>query len=329
MGSHWIKAVVTASCIFAGMSLATAAAADVCVEVDTQRDNLSEADRNATRTMLEQTLINNGERVVASGPGCSATWKVYHVKLGSSVNINMNNPTDSRTMSVRAIEDIPGAYGQMVRSLLSGKRMSAENDTVDRTNVTATQTSNNRVAADSLFYLRLGYGGVASSELTAGPAFGLGWRKELDRIAIDLSALNFVLTKKDDSYKDVSGSLVKLAVLYYFDPLANNSFYAGGGLGYGLSSITNADRRSYSGSGIQGELTAGYEMFRATNIRLLIQLDASLPLYSTTSPETFVFNPTTGMSTPVAKDSIYTPSFSLSLGLGFGKSNTLVVRNVN
>jgi len=320
--------LVAGACLLGSFSVAKAASADVCVEVDTQRDNLPESDRSATRTMLEQSLINNGQKVIPSGAGCSAVWKTYSLKLGQSVTVTVTSPNDSRTMKVRSVEDVPDAYSQIVKSLLSGKPISAENDTIDRTNVTATQSSNNRVAADSLFYMRLGYGGVVGSGFTAGPAFGLGWRKELDRIAIDLSTLNFVLTRKDDAYKDVSGSLIKLGVLYYFDPFANNSFYAGGGLGYGVSAITKTDStsfRSYTGSGMHGELTAGYEMLRASNIRLLIQLDASLPFYSTTS--TFGVSTATGFVED--KDSLYTPSFSLSLGLGFGKSNTIVVRNIN
>src|SRR4051812_30857988 len=176
-----MKSLVAAACLLGGLSVAKAASADVCVEVDTQRDNLSEADRSATRTMLEQALINNGQKVVTPGAGCSATWRVYHVKLGNTVSITMNSPTDSRTMKVRQVEDIPDAHSQMVKSLLSGTPLGVESGSVDRTNVTNTQTSNNRVAADSLFYLRLGYGGVVGSGLTAGPAFGLGWRKELDR----------------------------------------------------------------------------------------------------------------------------------------------------
>jgi len=44
--------------------------------------------------------------------------------------------------------------------------MNAANDTVDRTNVTSAQQAPNRVEADSLWYARLGYGGVA------GPSFG-------------------------------------------------------------------------------------------------------------------------------------------------------------
>jgi hypothetical protein len=321
----WKSAVACAS-LLGSLSVAKAASADVCVEVDAQRDNLSESDRSATRTMLEQALINNGQRVVPPGAGCSATWKVYHLKLGQSVTVTMSSPTDNRTMKVRSVEDVPDAYSQMVKSLITGQPLGAEGGTIDRTNVTATQMSNNRVAADSLFYMRLGYGGVVGSGFTAGPAFGLGWRKELDRIAIDISTLNFVLTKKDDSYKDVSGSFIKLGVLYYFDPFANNSLYAGGGLGYGVSAVTKDDSTSfhtYTGSGMHGELSAGYEMLRASNIRLLIQLDATLPFYSTTS--TFYLGTATGET----KDSLYTPSFSLSLGLGFGKSNTITVRNIN
>jgi hypothetical protein len=301
--------------------------------VDTTRDNLPDSDRDATRTLFEQALIDNGQKVVGTGPDCTQTWRIYAVKLGTSVTATVNGPDDRRTMHVRSVEDLPGAYSQMIKSLLSGTQLSAEGTNVDRTNVTATQTSSNRVAADSVWYIRLGYGGVAADGLNGGPAFGWGWRKELDRIGLDLSFLNFVLTEtRNNQFQDFSGSLVRLAVLYYFDPYANNSLYAGGGLGLGWN-VVDKDYANYSRFGIQGEVSLGYEMFRASNIRLLVQLDASLPLGMTHRDSIYGYDTytasTTGSSAPpIGSESLYTPAFSLSLGIGFGKSNTITVRQI-
>src|SRR5205823_9319514 len=36
----------------------------------------------------------------------------------------------------------------------------------------------------------------------------------------------------------------------------------------------------WNGSGLQGELTAGYEMLRASNIRMFMQTDVIVPFYS-------------------------------------------------
>ena len=226
-----------------GLSVAKAASADVCVEVDTQRDNLSEADRNATRTMLEQALINNGQKVVSPGAGCTATWRVYHVKLGNTVSVTLSSPTDSRTMKVRQVEDIPDAHSQLVKSLLTGApsawraaRSTAPTSPTRRPPTTASRPtrSSTFVSATAAWSARVSpraprsaWGGAKSS--IASPSISPGF--------------NFVTTKQDNSYKDFSGSIVKLGGLYYFDPYANNSLYAGGGLSWGVSGHFEAGGR--------------------------------------------------------------------------------------
>jgi hypothetical protein len=297
------------------------ARADVCVEIDTQRDNLSESDRAAARTMLEQALEQQGQRVVPAP--CQNAYYAYNVRLGSSVTAVVSGANASRSLRLRSVEDIPAAYTQIVESLLSGKPIAPGNETIDRNNVTDTQTSPNRVEADSLWYLRLGFGGVVGGGLTTGPSFGFGWRHELDRLAIDASFLNFTLTQKDNSSQNFSGSLLKLMGLYYFDPFANSSLYAGTGLSWGASSVVS-DSREYDNSGLHGELSLGYEMLRASNIRIFAQLDASLPFYLAHAAGDL-----NGDLQPTPSASLYTPTFALSIGLGWGRSNTIRVRNIN
>src|SRR5262249_41204877 len=131
-----------------------AAHAAACVQVDTERDNLEPSDRDASRTLFEQALLDNGQQVVAAGGAdCTEIWRIYSVRLGSSVTATVNSPTDRRTMHVHAVEDLPGAYSQMVKSLLSKTIITPESTNVDRTNVTTQQTYNNRVAADSVWYM--------------------------------------------------------------------------------------------------------------------------------------------------------------------------------
>jgi hypothetical protein len=325
------KPLVLSAFALAAVGVARSAAADVCVEVDAQRDNLSEAERSATKTMLERALEKNGQRVAQSG--CSATYRVYHVKLGTSVTVVLTGPNDSREMRVHSIDEVPDAYSQMVKSLLTGSPMGAEGNAIDRTNVTTTQSMPPaRVTADSLFYLRLGYGGFATSGGSLGPDFGLGWRRELDRLAIDLSIFNVTLGRRDGSYKDYRMSIVKLMGLYYFDPYANNSLYAGAGLGWGALSVSPNSGRfagtvldSYTGTGLDFELSVGYEMLRVSNIRVLVQVNGSLPTYKATATIDS-FSDLTGVQ--ATKESLYVPTIGLSLGLGFGKANTLVVRTV-
>ena len=295
-------------------------AAAVCVELDTQRDNLAEDERAATRTLLVQTLEEKGQSVVAQR--CQKTYRVYHIRLGSSVTVVLSDGSVNRSLKVSKIEDVPRAYSQLVESLLTGKPLGVEAGTVDRSNVTSLQVAPNRVEADSLGYLRLGYGGVAARGLKTGPAFGFGYRYELDRIGIDASFFNFTLIKRASSYEDRSGTWIKLGALYYFDPFANSSLYAGGGVGFGAGNAW-VDGTNYSNSGIDFGLSAGFELLRASTIRIFFQFDADLPSYSLDG------NIYDASALSSRKDSFYAPSFSLSVGLGFGKANTIRVQKLD
>jgi hypothetical protein len=72
-----------------------------------------------------------------------------------------------------------------------------------------------------------------------------------------------------------------------------------------------APSKCSSGSGLQAELSAGYELLRASTIRLFGQADANLPIHR-------VHDTNTG------SDSSYAPSFALSFGIGWGGSASRV-----
>ena len=130
--------------------------ASVCVQVDTSQDTLSEGDRKASQVLLAQALRDQGLQVDVQN--CSDTYRVYHIKLGNSITVFMQGPKGYRQVTARSLEDVPAVYSQMVRSLISGRPMNTVNGTVDRSNVTSAQQAPNRVEADSLWYLRIGYG---------------------------------------------------------------------------------------------------------------------------------------------------------------------------
>jgi hypothetical protein len=296
-----------------------AASAAVCVAIDTTKDTLSEPDRNATHILLAQALRQQGVEV--ADQNCLGTYVVYHVKLGNSITVFLQGPQGYREASARAIEEIPSVYSQMVRSLLTGMPMSTTNGVVDRTNATAAQQAPNRVQADSLWYFRLGYGGAAGVAVNTGPSFGFGYRYELDSLAVDLSFFNLLVAGSNDPMntdRGVTGSWVKLMAIYYFDPTANGSFYLGGGIGYGVTAISNSTA-TYSGSGLQGEAVAGFEFLRASTIRLFAEAEATAPFY-TVYP--------TLVTTGVPGDRSYVPSFGVSLGLGWGRSPLVRVHAV-
>jgi hypothetical protein len=297
---------------------ARTAAAAVCVQIDQQHDTLSEPDRNAAITMLSQTLRQQGLEVAEQN--CMGLYVVYHVKFGNSVNVFMQGPQGYRQASARTLEEVPALYSQMVRSLIANQPMSTVNGTVDRTNVTSEQQAPNRVEADSLWYARLGYAGIANPGANTGPAIGLGYRYELDSLAIDLSFINLMFSTSNDNSTTgssgsagITGSWIKLMALYYNNPMANGSTYLGGGVSWGGTAVTKDDAgtfTTYSGSGLQAELTAGYEFLRASSIRMFAQFDATLPIYRVSSSDF-----TTG-----ATSYAYSPSFGLSVGLGWGRS---------
>jgi outer membrane protein W len=108
---------------------------------------------------------------------------------------------------------------------------------------------------------------------------------------------------------------VKLGADYFFDAYGNYSPYVGAGLS--LSSNTlHIDDREFSGWGLNAELAAGYELFRASTIRLLIQANASLPTYRLSTRD-HIYD-ASGVSRMDGSNK-YAPIFGITLGIGWGK----------
>ena len=199
--------------------------ASVCVQVDTSQDTLSEGDRKASKALLEQALRDQGVQVDVQN--CTETYRVYHIKLGNSITVFMQGPKGYRQATARSLEDVPAVYSQMVRSLISGRPMNASNGTVDRSNVTSAQQAPNRVEADSLWYLRIGYGLALGPTTGHGVAFGFGYRYELDELGIELSFLNLMIGNNNNSSGSatVTGDWAKIMGLYFLSPTAGQSLY--------------------------------------------------------------------------------------------------------
>jgi len=305
--------------------------AQVCIEIDAPRDTLAPEDRAASVLLLGRQFALAGEEVVNS---CPTPYVVAHIKLGNTITVTLSGPKGTREGTALGLDDLPALYSQMVRSLLTGRPMTGLG-VVDRTNVTAAQASAQRVHSDAFTYARLGYSGIFADHTYGTPAFGFGYRAELDSMAIDVSFINMQVGSSD--YYGSSGaraaSLLKLSGLYMLNREANATPYFGGGLSWGNTSVSasrpvtvvspapgfpNGIPASYTtgghGSGLQGELTAGYEFGRATTIRLFVQADAILPFYSVTS-ETFT---TRGAITSTERR--YVPSLVMSVGLGWQRN---------
>ena len=299
------------------MAAAGSAYADVCVTIDTARDTFTPSEQAAALLLVTRHFEQAGERVVAAG--CAAPYSLYHIQLGNVIVVNLSGPAGQKEGRALGMEDLPALYSQMVRSIVTGRPMSGFG-VVDRTNVTVSQTTGRRVHSDSLWYARLGYGSIFGDQTYGTPSFGFGYRAELDSYAIDVSFLNFQVGT-DDAYYGSSGasasSWLKLSGLYFLSPQANRSAYLGGGLSYGHRSLggdwnvtTGQYRSGFHGDGLQGELSVGYEVARATSLRLFVQGDAILPFYQVTSETYSRFGAVT------ATDRRYAPSFVVSVAIG-------------
>ena len=322
-----MRRMVGGSCLAAlvvlGVMPAAAAAADVCVTIDDARDTFSDRDRQAALLLLTREFELVGEHVVATG--CANAYVVSHVQFGTLISITLSGASGRRDATARGMDDVPAVYSQMVRSLVKGVPMGAP-AVVDRTNVTATQAiAPNRVHSDSLLYARLGYGGVFSDRAYAGPSVGmLGYRRELDTLAIDVSFFNFQYQASDRSYSypggtvgssGMTGTWLKLEVLRFVRPTSARSLYTGGGLSWSVVNLDN-ENTSSSGSGLQGELTLGYEVGRSSTVRMFLQADAGLPFYKLRSETvSYSMGPPFEYSRATARR--YAPSVTLSVGLGW------------
>jgi hypothetical protein len=293
------------------------AEAQVCIRVDETRDMLSDQERTAVVLHLSRQFEAAGKRVV---PDCPAPYTISHIRLGDVITVTLSGPDGQREGTAQGLNDLPALYSQMVRSLVTGRHI------VDRSNVTEAQASASRVHTDSYFYARLGYGGIYSNHVYGRPAIGFGHRTELDSFAIDVSFLN-VQPDTHNGYSASSSatasSLLKLEGLYFVHSKANASPYFGGGFGYGSTSVgndgyyTRTNDQAYSawrGSGLQGELTAGYEIARTTTLRVFVQADATLPFYKSNS-QTF------STSSVVTTSQRYVPSLVFSVGLGWQRNH--------
>ena len=309
---------------------AVGAQAQVCVRIDESQDTLTQNDRTAAVLLLTRQFAAAGQQVVAD---CPTPYRLAHIKLGNSITVILSGPLGEREGTALGLDDLSPLYNQMVRSLLTGRPMTGL-AVVDRTNVTAAQATAQRVYSDAFSYARLGYAGIFGDRIYRTPSFGFGYRAELDKVALDVSFLNFLIGQSNyyGSSTSASGaSLVKLSGLYMLNRRANSTPYLGGGLSWGRTDINDTQPVEFTqvgggptsvyyyntgghGSGLQGELTAGYEFGRATTIRMFVQADAILPFYSVTSQTV------SSRGVVSSETSRYTPSLVMSVGLGWQRN---------
>jgi hypothetical protein len=326
MKRTWICLVMTGLATAVGVpptaqAQSRPAEADICITIDEARDTLSPQDRTASILLLTRAFEAEGRHVVPDG--CALPYAMSHIRLGDTITVTLTRGGERRVGTAHGLDDLPALYSQMARSIVTGRPMTGFN-VVDRTNVTASQESVRRVQSESIRYARLGYGGMLGDRRYGGPSMGLGYRAELDALGLDVSFLNFQMTHGASGIETgFAGSWLKLQGLHFFHPEANATSYVGAGLSWGgisLGGDTTAtstgwvSESNWHGSGLQSELTVGYEIPRASTLRVFIQADATLPLYKASSESNSY---TRGGRIVSTSERRYMPSLTVSMGLGW------------
>jgi hypothetical protein len=299
------------------------AGAQTCVKIDETYDTLPPDERTAARLLLAKQFERAGIRIAADG--CADTYLLSHIRLGSTISVTLSGPLGTREATALGLDDLPAVYSQMVRSLTTGQPMGL--GVVDRSNVSATQDEPpRRVHSEGYWYTRLGFGSMFGPSTQEGAAFGFGYRTAFDRFGLDVSFFNGQMGN-DRGYQADGGSIwsmIKLQGLVFTHPAANRSGYFGGGLSYGRADLREARSGDYPrygrGSGLQADLTAGYEITRAMSTRIFVQADVTLPFYEVQFERySYLEPPAPGryLIPVVTRDSRYAPSVALSVGFGW------------
>ncbi len=283
--------------------LEAAYASEICVAIDTERDNLSEGDRKAVLMLAKQEIEEAGYRIISQG--CEDEIVLSSVKIGTSVTLSATRGDDQRRLVAQGLDDIPNVCSQIIKSLLSGEPLALS---MDRTNVTKGQAEPKREKADFLTMFR-GGAMVHTVGVPVGPNLGVGMRVELDNWAIEAeSAFGFSLSDHA-SRSDNGGSFsfgAHLGGLYFFDGESSHSAFAGLGVGYGTTALVTKSTDLWTGAGFDFKVSLGYEILRASTIRMFIQTEALIPTYQLGAD-----------SGNLDKTDRYNPSYMISFGIGY------------
>lgn len=283
----------------------SAYAENICIQVDQDRDNLQERDQQATVMLVEQELEEAGHTV--AGEGCPDAIILSNVQLGTSITVTINRGEEQRRLKANGLDDLPNVYSQLVGSLLSGTPLSSG---MDRTNVTKDQGDPTRAKADFITIFK-GGAMVHTAGAPVGPALGAGIRVELDQWAIEADS-TFGFSFDDNPNEQKTGNSANfgahLGGVYFLDGQANGSPFFSGGLGYSTTLLENASEDTWAGAGFDFRFAAGYEMLRASTIRMFFQAEVLLPMYLLHAED---------LNSSAGQDSRYNPTFLVSFGVGY------------
>lgn len=287
--------------VFLLIAFASPAAAQVCVQLNSARDGLAEADQRSAVIVLEDSFATEGQEVVPAP--CGEQYSLYHLKFGGAVIVAVSGPKGSRRLQVASLREVPGAYSRIVRSLLAGEELVVR-EAPSRDSIPEKEAKPNRERADSLIYGAIGTGDVVGGHenLVTGPQIALGYRHELDGYGMDLSLrVGGVSQDPDGPTEGLSPSdqrverggegemeeipnlsdSFSLIVrgLYFPSQSASSSLYLAAGLG-GSSISFLRHNHEWSGRGVIANTAVGYEWFRTSTLRLFVESSVILPFFT-------------------------------------------------
>jgi hypothetical protein len=183
-----------------------------------------------------------------------------------------------------------------------------------RHEVTLEEATPRRVQSDNLGYVTVGYAATLGGDVAPGPTLGGGYRYELDRFGVDVGVL--LLMAQRDAPATQTGVHAGIRGLFFASPDASATPLLGLGLSFAALG-SEIDHVGYSGSGLVGRISLGYEFLRESTIRFLVEVDALLPAFTLARDE----------GEPVlsgAKADFWAPNLGLNLGIGWGGSRDRV-----
>jgi hypothetical protein len=257
------------SLVLATAVLSSESLAATCVEINQESDQLGETEQQSALFLLKEGLLENG--AVVEGE-CSSTWALTHLRLGGSITVSAVSSDRRLKLTVSSERDLPDIYSQMADAIVSNKDIE---DSIRRDNVTMDQAHTQRVKADYMTIFSFGGTMYPPAGASVIPTFGTGLRVELDKWAIEVSGKLALPIYENNNFFAASGHL---SALYFLNGTDNHSLYVGGGPGFSI--LAEGDSSTAEGAGFDGQLIGGYEMFRASNMRMFLQSNIEIPLYT-------------------------------------------------
>lgn len=127
--------------------------ADVCVTIDTNRDNLTQPERTAVVGVIIEALEKEGVIVDSTGQGCDQFVVAHSIRLGSRVTATVTGAGEKRTGEASSTDELDLLYRQLVRSLVLRGPMATGVGVEQRDTVLRDQTAPRRLdASDSRYW---------------------------------------------------------------------------------------------------------------------------------------------------------------------------------